>query len=119
MKIKKTVEINAERIIREEDLEAAAGGVGATWDCWFQGGGGFSGDLQWLGCTRGSCFKGLTQCACHGTDRCINKMHKMDTEKMQYFGPVYYGREQKANIFPYPMEQYDHGSKPKTSWMPV
>ena len=94
--------------VNEDELEEVSGGVGATSDCWFQWGG--SSGKHWresdtLPCSRVSCFKGLTQCACHGTDRCVGKMHKMDNQHTTSPTGAPMVRAQ-----PHPFNHYNHGS---------
>ena len=110
-------ENNETKTINEEELEQVTGGVGATWDCWFDGGGskwtaedgikpaGF--EFGSVACRRDSCFNGLTQCACHGTDRCVGKMHKMDKPFEDEGGGPGAGIMTFKSA-PYPQHQYNH-----------
>ena len=105
---------NAIEEIEEEELEKVAGGIGATADCWFKHHeNGYTGETQkdgivYMKCYMGSCFGLFTQCACHGTDRCENKMHKMD---------VWHTKTNIGNwkwtstVKPHPYNLYNHESK--------
>ena len=82
--------------LSESELESVAGGVNAQEECWFHdASNGYLIDLGTivdgrLPCEQSSCFQllGLIQCACHGTDRCVGKMHtvELDYSKQQYVG---------------------------------
>ena len=68
--------------IGEEALEKVAGGVGADSKCWFKS------DAGWASLSldnrapsvkcEADCFYFLTQCKCHGSEHCVNKMHVVD-----------------------------------------
>ena len=115
---------NETQKVNEEELEQVAGGVGAAWDCWFQSAG-WVNQLQEPGfefttyiCGRSSCFEGLSQCACHGTDRCVGRMHKMDkASPAKGSGPGGFGAGHPGfESMPYPKDQYNHKNLEVRFW---
>ena len=115
---------NDAKKVKVEELEAVSGGVGATWDCWFKGKEDAKltlhpADTQFveMECVA-VCFNGLTQCACHGTDRCVGKKHKMEKAIFEGHTDPMQGVK-TMTAFPHPTSQYNHVTRAARYFVPL
>ena len=124
MEKKKTNASDEASKINEDELEQVAGGIGATWDCWFKGKDDsnltvYPADTQFIEmeCVA-TCFDGLTQCACHGTDRCVGKKHKMEKAIFEGHTDTLKGIK-TMTAFPHPTNQYNHVTRAARYFVPL